>query len=92
MGRHWTEHKYISVDNLWSFIDEQISRLDLLGQNDSVESSELCKLLMLGRREMLDAFCAYLSDNETHLREIVVDTGVLTEEQVKKSIKEEYGI
>lgn len=92
MSRHWTEKQYISVDDLWSFIDKVSSRLDLLSQHDSVESSELCKLELLGRRQTLDDFSEFVHDNEVHLRDIVINEGVLTEEQVKEDLKGDYGL
>ncbi len=92
MSRHWSESQYVNAQNFWTFIDEQSSRLDLLAQHDEVESSELCKLLMLGRREMLDAVCTFLHGNEVTLQEVVVDQGVLTNDEVNRIKKEEYGI
>lgn len=92
MSRHWTEKRYISVDSLWIFIDKVSSRLELLSQHDSVESSELCKLELLGRRETLDAFCEFVHDNEADLRDIVINEGVLTEDQVKEDLKGNYGL
>ena len=92
MSRHWSERQYINAENFWTFIDEQSTRLDLLAQHDEVESSELCKLLMLGRRETLDAVCLFLHDNEVTLQEIVVDQGLLTSDEVNRIKKEEYGV
>lgn len=92
MSRHWTEKQYISADNFWSFIDQVSSRLELLTQHDSIESSELCKLALLGRREMLDSVCDFVHENETTLREIVADQGVLSDEEIAKCIKEECGM
>lgn len=92
MSRHWAEHKYLSADSLWDFIDEQSVGLTNLGEEDTVESSELCKLLLLGRREMLSIISNYLHNNETTLREIVVNREILTAEEVDKSIKDEYGV
>jgi len=93
MSRHWSQYKYISSDVLWSFIEEYTSRLDLLCQNDSVESSELCKLLILGRREALDAFIECLHENESPLEHIITDTHcVLTREELEKIKKEDYGL
>lgn len=92
MSRHWTEYKYLSVDNLWEFIDQQSTSLTILGGEDTVESSELCKLLLLGRREMLSIISDYLHNNEITLQEIVVNQEILTAEEVDKSIKDEYGV
>lgn len=92
MSRHWSQKEYISAELFWSFVDEQSSRLEMLIQHDEVESSELCKLLMLGRREMLDAVSGFLHENEVTLEDIVVDQGVLSSDDVEKIKKEDYGI
>lgn len=82
MGRPWTVREFLNAENLWCFIDEQSTALDTLGQHDSIESSELCKLVLLGRREMLDRIATYLSENQTALRDIVLSYGILEEEQI----------
>lgn len=92
MSRHWSQKEYISAELFWSFVDEQSSRLEMLIQHDEVESSELCKLLILGRREMLDAVSGFLHENEATLEDIVVDQGVLSSDDVEKIKKEDYGI
>lgn len=92
MSRHWSEHSYLDAENLWSFIDEQSIELDNLIQCDSVESSELCKLLILGRREMLNAFSAYLHRNQEKLGYIATHVHeIITPEQLTECIKKEYG-
>ena len=93
MSRHWSEYKYISTEDLWSFIDEQSQKLDLLATQDTVESSELCKLLIMGRREMIDVIACYLSDNETPLKQVVVDQHeVITEDEYREIIKQEFDV
>lgn len=82
MGRPWTVREFINAEDLWCFIDDQSSALDILVQHDSVESSELCKLVLLGRREMLDKLATYLSENQTSLRDIVLNYHILTEDQI----------
>lgn len=92
MSRHWTQYDYIDASSLWDFIETETAKLDLLMQADNVESSELCKLLIMGRREMLDAMSAYLHENETSLRAIVTDRhSILTREEVERLLKREYG-
>jgi len=92
MSRHWSERNYIDADSLWSFIDEQSSRLDILSQNDDVESSELCKLLMLGRREMLELICQYLAEYQRTLGQVVTDShGIFTREELIRLVKKDYG-
>ena len=73
------------------FIDEESTKLELLSQNENIESSELCKLLIMGRREMLDAVSTFLHNNETTLRNIVVEHGAFTIDEVNKSLEDEYG-
>jgi hypothetical protein len=91
MGGHWSQRKYIDADSIWSFIDEQTAKLDLLVQNDDVESSELCKLLMLGRREMLSAVCDCISEHESTLEYIVTDRHeIFTREELKKHIARDF--
>jgi hypothetical protein len=93
MSRHWSEYKYISSDALWAFVDEYAHGLDMLSENDSIESSELCKLLIMGRREALDAFIQQLHENEVFLETLVTDTHcVLTREELQKIKKEDYGL
>lgn len=92
MSRHWSQYNYISADLFWSFVEEYSSRLELLIQHDEVESSELCKLLMLGRREMLDAVSGFLHENEVTLEDIVVDQGILSSDEVNRIKKEDYGV
>ena len=92
MSRHWSEHNYISAELFWIFIDEYSSRLELLAQHDEVESSELCKLLMLGRREMLDIISGFVHENEVALEKIVVDQGILSSDEINRIKKEDYGI
>jgi len=93
MSRHWSEHNYISAESLWGFIDEQVQRLELLTQNDTVESSELCKLLILGRREMLETLCEYTSNNQQSLGEMLTDThNIFTREEIEKIKKSDYGL
>lgn len=92
MSRHWSEHKYLNAQSLWEFIDEQSMRMDILSQHDSVESSELCKLMLLGRREMLDTICTFLSDHEVSLGELLTGShGIFTREEFEKLMERDYG-
>jgi hypothetical protein len=91
MSRHWSEYKYLDAQSLWEFIDEQSMRMDIIAQYDSVESSELCKLILLGRREMLDAFCTFLSENEVPIGDIVTDRHcVFTKDELRKLINRDF--
>jgi hypothetical protein len=86
MSRHWSTHEYISSSMLWEFIDNEMRKLDIIQQYDGVESSELCKLLLLGKREMIDAFSSYLHENESTLRDILVNGLIMTAEEIDKDI------
>jgi putative ubiquitin-RnfH superfamily antitoxin RatB of RatAB toxin-antitoxin module len=90
MSRHWTQHEYTSVDNLWCFVEEQTSKLSM--QLEDKDNSELYRLFLSGKREMLDMLCTYIMENECYLKQIVIDHGVMTEEQVEESIEKEYGL
>ena len=90
MGRHWTQYEFLNSENLWMFIDEQSSRMGL--QMEDKDNSELYKLFLAGKREMLDALSGYLMENEVTLREIVEDCGIMTPEEIQKSLDEEYGL
>lgn len=92
MSRHWSQKEYINADSFWCLIDDLSNRLDILGQHDSVESSELCKLMLLGRREMLDSITTFVHENQMRLDEVLIDQGVMSKEEINKVIKEEYGV
>lgn len=92
MSRHWSEYAYVDAHDLWEFIDQEGQKLDLLSTHDTVESSELCKLLILGRREMLDLFVAFVSQSETKLKTIMTKIHhILSEDEVKRLIQQDYG-
>ena len=91
MSRHRSEHKYINAESLWAFLDEQNHKLGLLSDNDSVESSELCKLIIMARQEMISAVCEHLHEHEVDLLSIIVDRhGILSSEECSDLIKKEY--
>lgn len=90
MGRHWTQYEFLNSENLWMFIDEQSSRMAL--QMEDKDNSELYRLFVAGKREMLDALSTYLMENEATLRQIVEDCGVMTAEEIQASLDEEYGL
>jgi hypothetical protein len=90
MSRHWTQWEYTSIDNLWGFVEEHTAKLTL--QLEDKDNSELYKLFLSGKREMLDILCSYIMENESSLKQIVIDHGVMTEEEVEESIEKEYGL
>jgi hypothetical protein len=91
MSRMWTEHEYIYGTILWEFIDQYRQRLDILQSEDSVKTSELCKINIMGRLEVLEALAECLATGEMRLGEIVINLGIFTEEEVERLVKEEYG-
>lgn len=92
MSKHWTKHTYVDAQNFWIFIDEESAKLDILSTHQCVETSELCKLMLLGRREMLDNFVTFLSNSEISLRTIVADVhNILSDDEIKRLISEDYG-
>lgn len=90
MSRHWTQWEFVSVDSFWEFIDEQNGKLGI--QLEEKDNSELYKLFLAGKREMIDVICGFIMENESSLKQIVIDHGAMTEEQVEESIEREYGL
>lgn len=70
MSRDWNEHKYCSAENLWFWIDEQAQKVDISFDFAKEHGGESYKLLLMGRREMLDAIGNWLHENETTLGEV----------------------
>jgi hypothetical protein len=73
MSRPWFEHEYVSSTNVWDWIETESNKLDMLMAHDNIESSELCKLLIMGRREMLEAFSTLIHTEEVSLKALLVD-------------------
>lgn len=93
MSRHWSEHEYVPASSLWQFIDEQAQKIEALKQLDTVESSELCKLLLLGRQEILDTIATFVNLEEIPLKTIMTERHcVFTDGEIEQMIKEEYGL
>lgn len=59
--------EYISAHDAWSWVDAMSSNLDLAGEHSIAESSELAKLVLFGKREMLDAIIEFLGEHERTL-------------------------
>ena len=76
MSRHWTAHKYCNAESLWEWIDEQAQAVDHKIESAKEAASESYKLLLMGRREMLDNMMDWLHENETTLGEIAVRWGL----------------
>lgn len=82
MSREWHQYEYVCAQTLWEWIDTESQKLEMLMQNDSVESSELCKLLILGRKEMLDSIAGMVHENAIQLK-------LLLSERFNLNVKEE---
>lgn len=76
MSRHWTSIEYIDSQSLWEFIDFQITRLEMQQEEGFISSSEYCKLIMFGKKEMLDAFSTFVHEHSKRLKEIVNDRNI----------------
>jgi len=87
----WAEREFISTTALWTFIEEYRQHIALLESEDSVKTSELCKLNIMGRLEVLEALAEVITTGEMFLGEIVVHLGIFTEEEVERLVKKEYG-
>jgi hypothetical protein len=70
MSRDWKNRKYVNADYLWAWIDEIASFIDLQMEEESVKSSETYKMLLFGRREMLQEITDKVSDEQVALEEI----------------------
>jgi hypothetical protein len=93
MSRHWSQREYINADALWEFLDNHNSRLSIAMQLDSTKSSELCKLLLFGRQEMLDILSEYLHEQQAPLGDIITERyDILTKDELDNKIKDYYGV
>lgn len=76
MSRDWNEHKYCNAENLWFWIDEQAQKVEREMEAAKEAASESYKILLMGRREMLDWIGDWLHENETTLGEIAERWGL----------------
>jgi hypothetical protein len=81
MSRSWTEHEYTCSQDLWEFIDLQIARLELQQEEGFVTSSEACKLILFGKKEMLDALATFVHEHSKRLKEIADDHSIPLSEE-----------
>lgn len=70
MSRDWKNRKYVNADYLWAWIDELSSFIDLQMEEESVKGSETYKMLLFGRREMLQEISDKVSSEQVALEEI----------------------
>lgn len=81
MSRPWTERKYLDAENLWFWIDEQSQLNERRYEEYKDQCGENYKLLLMGRREMLDWICDWLHENEITLGEVAENWGLKGDEQ-----------
>jgi hypothetical protein len=81
MSREWHEHKYCSAENLWCWIDEQAQQLEHKVEAAKEAATDSYKLLLMGRREMLDWLADWLHENETTLGEVAKTWGLGEKEE-----------
>lgn len=85
MSRSWTEHEYVNSQDAWEFIDLQIARLEMQQEEGFITSSEACKLVLFGKKEMLDAFSAFVHERSKRLKEIADDHSIPLSEDPEDS-------
>lgn len=76
MSRDWHEHKYCNAENLWMWIDERAQQIEREVEAAKEAATESYKLLLMGRKEMLDMVSAWLHENETTLGELAQAWGL----------------
>lgn len=81
MSKRWTEYEYVDAFLAWEFIDLQNAKMELQQEEQFIASSEACKLIMYGRKEILDTLSSFVHEHSKRLKEIVDDHHIpLTEE------------
>lgn len=76
MSREWHQHKYCNAENLWFWIDERAQKVEREMEAAKEAASESYKILLMGRKETLDAIADWLHENETLLGEIAERWGL----------------
>jgi hypothetical protein len=76
MSRNWTAHKYCNVESLWEWIDGRLHKIDREVEVAKEATSESYKILLMGRKEVLDWLGDWLHENQTTLGEIAVRWGL----------------
>lgn len=85
MSRHWASKEFLYADSFWIFIDEISSRLEI--KKESSDNSELYKLFLAGREDMLDTIIGYLHENAVELGRIVVDNSIISPAELAEELK-----
>jgi hypothetical protein len=86
MSRRWTEYEYVDALLAWEFIDLQNAKMELQHEEPFINSSEACKLIMYGRKEVLDALSTFVHEHSKRLKEIVDDHNIPTTEELEDSL------
>jgi hypothetical protein len=76
MSRDWNEHKYCNAESLWCWVDEEAQIIEAKLESYKDLCGENYKLLLMGRKEMLDKIGDWLHENETALGEIAARWGL----------------
>ncbi len=76
MSRRWTEYEYVDAFLAWEFIDLQNAKMEMQQEEPFMTSSEACKLIMYGKKEILDALSSFVHEHSKRLKEIVDDHSI----------------
>lgn len=69
------EIEFIRTDVLWEFLNNVQNRIEITAANKEAKTSELVKLLIFSRREMLDGFCEFVELNSLTFKEVCSQLG-----------------
>lgn len=86
MSRRWTECEYVEAQLAWEFLDLQNAKMELQQEEPFVTSSEACKLIMYGKKEILDALSSFVHEHSKRLKEIVDEHNIPTTEEPEDSL------
>jgi len=68
--------RFIDADVLWMQIDEWAHSLQLKSEFDVAQSSECYKMFLLGKKELLDLLCDFVSEEQKELEDIANTLGI----------------
>lgn len=69
------EIEFIRTDVLWEFLNNVQSRIEIAAANKEAKTSELVKLLIFSRREMIDGFSEFVDLNSMTFKEVCSQLG-----------------
>lgn len=81
MSRDWEFAKFINIQDFWIMVDETAAEMELKSDDALVKATGPYKMLLLGRREMLDKLIAWAGDNEITLGKIAETWGLGSNEE-----------